>query len=227
MNPNLLSVEEFDRLISFLMSDRTPAGCLDFEGIEGLFAAAICSPVLVSPLEAINEAFGGEIIWKSEAEMADVYSLLLRHWNYLAEGFESGEWDVHIAEEGIPPGELGMAWANGFVMGMEFHFDAWQALIEDEKHSVAILPITVLSGIFDEESGNTEPIVGEEREQILSLLGSSTIEIFDYWRNARKNAALAAHAAQRDPSYEKIARNAPCPCGSGKKFKQCCGKSSR
>jgi hypothetical protein len=25
---------------------------------------------------------------------------------------------------------------------------------------------------------------------------------------------------------EKISRNAPCPCGSGKKYKKCCGKSS-
>jgi preprotein translocase subunit SecA len=24
---------------------------------------------------------------------------------------------------------------------------------------------------------------------------------------------------------KKIARNSPCPCGSGKKYKQCCGKS--
>jgi preprotein translocase subunit SecA len=24
---------------------------------------------------------------------------------------------------------------------------------------------------------------------------------------------------------KKIARNEPCPCGSGKKYKQCCGKS--
>jgi uncharacterized protein YecA (UPF0149 family) len=23
---------------------------------------------------------------------------------------------------------------------------------------------------------------------------------------------------------EKISRNAPCPCGSGKKYKKCCGK---
>jgi preprotein translocase subunit SecA len=23
---------------------------------------------------------------------------------------------------------------------------------------------------------------------------------------------------------EKIGRNAPCPCGSGKKYKKCCGK---
>ena len=23
---------------------------------------------------------------------------------------------------------------------------------------------------------------------------------------------------------EKVSRNSPCPCGSGKKYKQCCGK---
>ena len=29
-----------------------------------------------------------------------------------------------------------------------------------------------------------------------------------------------------EPSIEKkVARNEPCPCGSGKKYKQCCGIS--
>lgn len=27
-------------------------------------------------------------------------------------------------------------------------------------------------------------------------------------------------------STKKAGRNDPCPCGSGKKFKQCCGKSA-
>ncbi|MDR0869671.1 MAG: SEC-C domain-containing protein [Planctomycetaceae bacterium] len=26
------------------------------------------------------------------------------------------------------------------------------------------------------------------------------------------------------PPFKKVPRNAPCPCGSGKKFKKCCGK---
>jgi SEC-C motif-containing protein len=26
------------------------------------------------------------------------------------------------------------------------------------------------------------------------------------------------------PSEEKVSRNAPCPCGSGRKFKRCCGR---
>ncbi len=33
------------------------------------------------------------------------------------------------------------------------------------------------------------------------------------------------HTEQKEFSGKKIARNDPCPCGSGKKYKQCCGKS--
>ncbi|WP_342211655.1 SEC-C metal-binding domain-containing protein [Neomesorhizobium albiziae] len=33
----------------------------------------------------------------------------------------------------------------------------------------------------------------------------------------RKNLVTSLHAATR------IGRNDPCPCGSGKKFKKCCG----
>ncbi len=34
-----------------------------------------------------------------------------------------------------------------------------------------------------------------------------------------------SHAVLEEFSEKKIARNDPCPCGSGKKYKQCCGKS--
>ena len=37
-------------------------------------------------------------------------------------------------------------------------------------------------------------------------------------------------AEKRQPvvkkSFEKIGRNDPCPCGSGKKYKQCCGRNT-
>ena len=31
-------------------------------------------------------------------------------------------------------------------------------------------------------------------------------------------------AAQRGGSTPKVGRNDPCPCGSGKKYKKCCGR---
>ncbi|MCX5873963.1 MAG: SEC-C metal-binding domain-containing protein [Deltaproteobacteria bacterium] len=33
-------------------------------------------------------------------------------------------------------------------------------------------------------------------------------------------------STSRHGTTEKIGRNAPCPCGSGKKYKKCCGKGS-
>jgi preprotein translocase subunit SecA len=39
---------------------------------------------------------------------------------------------------------------------------------------------------------------------------------------------LKLNLPKRKPSFsiESSGRNAPCPCGSGKKFKQCCGKDA-
>jgi preprotein translocase subunit SecA len=37
-------------------------------------------------------------------------------------------------------------------------------------------------------------------------------------------AAAALEKAKPIRSGPKVGRNDPCPCGSGKKYKQCCGK---
>jgi preprotein translocase subunit SecA len=49
-------------------------------------------------------------------------------------------------------------------------------------------------------------------------------------RMEEANAGATLHHASSNDDEEaekekKTARNEPCPCGSGKKFKQCCGKS--
>jgi preprotein translocase subunit SecA len=37
-------------------------------------------------------------------------------------------------------------------------------------------------------------------------------------------AVAAAMASSRNATMRKVGRNDPCPCGSGKKYKQCHGK---
>jgi preprotein translocase subunit SecA len=49
-------------------------------------------------------------------------------------------------------------------------------------------------------------------------------------KNASKVVSEAAQAAENQAKAKpvrtgpKVGRNDPCPCGSGKKYKQCCGK---
>jgi uncharacterized protein len=48
--------------------------------------------------------------------------------------------------------------------------------------------------------------------------------IYLYWKplRAKRPPGLSADALHLGGS-SKTGRNAPCPCGSGKKFKKCCG----
>jgi hypothetical protein len=39
-----------------------------------------------------------------------------------------------------------------------------------------------------------------------------------------RHAGPESLAVPRDPSTPKVGRNEPCPCGSGKKYKKCCGR---
>ena len=40
----------------------------------------------------------------------------------------------------------------------------------------------------------------------------------------RTNDSDTSKSKRQPKKSEKIGRNDPCPCGSGKKYKQCCGK---
>jgi len=55
------------------------------------------------------------------------------------------------------------------------------------------------------------------------------MESFDSTRSMQNAASPMAQGRQRENvtvvrSAPKVGRNEPCPCGSGKKYKQCCGK---
>jgi uncharacterized protein len=61
----------------------------------------------------------------------------------------------------------------------------------------------------------------------------------EHWMNEVEPALLQLHefrlerrqlSPPRDPvvrNSPKVGRNAPCPCGSGKKYKKCCGSGSQ
>jgi uncharacterized protein len=70
-----------------------------------------------------------------------------------------------------------------------------------------------------------EPMSAERREQLIVVMAASVPAIYRYFASHRRLAARAGreHTTHRRPEA-KIGRNELCPCGSGKKFKKCCGK---
>jgi uncharacterized protein len=51
--------------------------------------------------------------------------------------------------------------------------------------------------------------------------------IYRYWLPYRQAVHERLLAATMRRSAPKVGRNDPCPCGSGKKFKKCCGAAEK
>ncbi|TKB53718.1 preprotein translocase subunit SecA [Ferrimonas aestuarii] len=84
-------------------------------------------------------------------------------------------------------------------------FELFEGLLDSLKHDV----ISVLSKVRVQTQSEVDEMEAKRREQEEALA-------------AQRNYSGAGE--QEQPQQPKVGRNEPCPCGSGKKYKQCHGK---
>jgi uncharacterized protein len=101
--------------------------------------------------------------------------------------------------------------------GIALRQEAWKPLIEDEEASQLTVPLVALAALED------DPELGElysdapARRRLVEMLPETVLVIRDYWRSFGD----APETFRRERL--KVGRNDLCPCGSGKKYKMCCG----
>ncbi len=215
-----LTDAELDRLGDLL------AGCkggraMNLEELDGFFAALIAGPETVMPSEYYPEVFGGEL---SELGLNDldeiqaVLGLLMRHWNSIAGALRAG--DVHVPllledEDGLAHGN---DWATGFMRGMHMRHEGWAELVNDDQHGGCLIPMMALRHEHDDDPAmRPEPISPEQREKLIVGMAAGLVSAYRYFRSQRQETQRASEHRR------KIGRNEACPCGSGKKYKKCCG----
>ena len=65
-----------------------------------------------------------------------------------------------------------------------------------------------------------------QREKLAKQIPAGLAAIHRYWLPYRKAVHERMLAATYQREHPKVGRNDPCPCGSGKKFKKCCGAAT-
>lgn len=103
---------------------------------------------------------------------------------------------------------------EGFAM-----FQEMRAGIEDK-----VTGIIFKARLSDESAVESRYNIGAARHDAATNLG------FSGQADRDRDAAMRAQGEQKIETIRrekpKVGRNQPCPCGSGKKFKQCCGKKA-
>lgn len=181
--------------------------------LDGFLTALATGPESLSPsvwLPALWDGFMPEFQSREEAEV--LTGLLLRHADELSRVlFEAPEEFQPIYEQDDDGNVLAEEWCYGYMRAVELRRKDWQALMDSQPELLAAQMI--LSGAYvspDEEEAE-QPSEQELIELRDDVLPESIFAVRDFWV-----------AEAEKPKAPQAGRNDPCPCGSGKKYKQCC-----
>jgi uncharacterized protein len=222
-----LTDAELDRLANVLGTCKGGES-MNLEELDGFFAALIAGPESVMPSEYYPEVFGGEMSETCEFgsldEANEILRLMMRHWNTIAATLHKSEVYVPLLVEDEDGVAHGNDWARGFMRGMDMRHDGWAKLLDDEEQGGCVIPMMALYHEHDDDPAmRPEPISPEKREEIIVHMTAGLVGAYRYFRAHRKAHVGTASETEPRRSTSKVGRNDPCPCGSGKKYKRCCG----
>jgi len=226
-DPHLLDDEEFEALEALLISDAVPEDCMDLEMLDGYLAAVIASPQVIPPerwLPGVWSAHGEEASFGSGSQMQRAIRLVRRYYNEILTTLGEPEgWEpfCYAAGEGDTLA-IGEEWIEGFAQGLELWPAQWEkAVPEAAANEVRDALEAMLAPWSDEktkEAGEATRL--RWLESAMAALG----DIVACWQ--RHDVPRAAPLSIDEPAAPASAgagRNEACPCGSGKKYKKCCG----
>jgi uncharacterized protein len=222
-----LNDAELNRLGAFLRGCKG-GRAMNLEELDGFFAALIAGPETVMPSEYNREVFGGEMSdaceFSSLEEANEIFGLMMRHWNAIAGTLFNGEVYVPLLLEDEHGVAHGNDWARGFMRGMHMRHDGWAELVEDEEHGGWLIPMMMLCHEHDADPKmRPQPITPEKREDIIVHMAAGLVGAYRYFQAHQKAYVGNTSAPESRRTASKVGRNDPCPCGSGKKYKKCCG----
>jgi uncharacterized protein len=214
-----LTPAELDRLSEFLESDLTPPETLWLDELHGFLTAVLCLPELLMPSQWLPVIWdGAEPDFETEQQAQEIMELILRLYNEIAVTLmEQRPYTPMMAEETLDDGRTEFdahGWCHGFVQGMQLAPAVW----DDEAINDALLPMIILSEMI--KGDPTIDTILQQPESSAALadaIPQAVSVIYNHFPLQRTGARPRRH-----PSA-KVGRNEPCPCGSGKKYKLCCG----
>lgn len=155
----------------------------------------------------------------------ELTKLIGEHYNGIAFELRSGAYSpVYMApDDEADDSVIWQPWAQGFGAAVGEFAEGFEPLVAAETEAgealrmlIALIGIAMEDADVAEEMG--EAAVVEMADAAPDLIPECVYTLFD--------AKLETSGALQPRSVTTVGRNDPCPCGSGKKYKKCCGAAA-
>jgi uncharacterized protein len=209
---------------------------MNLEMLDGYLAAIVAAPRHVPPAQWMPGVWSADdepASFVSPGEMQRAIGLVLRFHNELVttlgaapdqDDEEGVAWEPFVyapAEaEADAPG-LGDEWVAGFEQGLECWPEDWdEGLPEDTAHDISDALEEAVAPFLAEDAQTAD-----QDTRLVWIVGAAEVlrDVRAGWAELGQPGPQLVPVELPEVSAGGPGRNEPCPCGSGKKYKKCCG----
>lgn len=229
---------DLDFVEDMLMKYGNDDSILDVSELDGFLTAIVSGPNMIMPSQWLPDMWGGADKlpeWESEAEVKRFMGAVMAMMNSIvASLMDSPEeytamFNINSAVE--PEVIVPEEWCFGYMRGVRL--GNWPALPTDAN---TWLDAIALHGLEENFTVLAEMTI-EEHQQSVANIEPAVRKLHKFWLDKRAHLAPGYRANTRTNAgarpvpnvlpfvrpQPKTGPNEPCPCGSGKKYKKCCG----
>ncbi len=192
--------------------------------LDGFLTCLLIGPETILPSQWLpiiwQESESDEMKWESIEEADKFMGLIMTFYNSIASVFQEKA-NSYCSQTLGNSSEVDDIedWCLGFLAGLDLSNDSWKPLMESKEDQILIAPIflfTTKEGLdYISQKPEYRKYTPEDWTEMIRFM---VVTVYKYWLPYRK----LVHGATHQAVSQKISRNALCPCGSGKKYKNCC-----
>ena len=210
-------------------------GGMSFREVQGFIFAMVGSPQPVPPNRWIKGIFGSNFKFASEQQDKDIHRILFNMVDLTVRQIDMGldiiplECRPESAEEQAFD-ELKL-WSKGFGEGNAILVNFWEEIFShkdmkdvEESFTACTILLSVWAQpekLLERSKQEGGPDVSKMLKAVPSVareLSGLLVDIDKRWKAISETPETVVN------EDDKVGRNDPCPCGSGKKYKKCCGR---
>jgi uncharacterized protein len=218
-------MDQLDALLLAIPMDRDGMLLSEF---DGFCAGLIVSPDMIMPSEWLPLVWGaGDAPFDELSDVGSATNLIMHHYNDVARMLTPPRSDyVPLYDEDTVTNEiLWEPWVWGFEQAMRLRPEAWDKIVVsgDAEASASVNMMLALHNIAEGRSELPQASVEDLTEKAPDLIPDLVMALNNWAKGRSLSSGMSANANQMPAAGKKVGRNDPCSCGSGRKYKRCCG----
>lgn len=220
-------LDRLDELLHALPFENMP---MSLSELDGFLTGLLACPELIPPSEWLPQVWSetGEAQLADQQAAEETIGAVMAHYNSVAAAITTSLWIQPIYEVDQNSAEtLWESWVAGFTQAMILKPDPWEDLMNraDEETQSSLTFLLALQDINLGTSPFPDEVIDQIDQEAPDLIPNCVSTILHQSRPELAGKVPANLPDMPHKAAPRPGRNDPCSCGSGRKYKFCCGRN--